>query len=279
MKKLIYSFGIILLFASCTENIDFDLNTDKARLVVEGQISSGKAKHFIKLTQSTSYFFNEETPLVTNAMVSLSDGTNSWTMTEEKPGYYYTPEITPESNKTYSLSINADGENYKATEFMENPIKGDTVSIVLSDTYDTDSNKLVPAYSLFLFVREPEGLGDNYLWKYWLKRPDSAWKNMTPTFSDWIYRNDDFVDGNSPVKGWELFSDIPLEEMPPGTQVRLETYKISTAYYTFLDAVSKQTNRSGFFDGPPANIPSNIDNGALGYFSISGLDMLSTVVN
>ncbi len=279
MKKFIYSFAIILLFVSCTENIDFDLNNEKARLVVEGQITNGKAKHFIKLTQSTSYFFNEEAPLVTNAIVSLSDGTNSWAMTEEKPGYYYTPEITPETNKTYILSINANGESYNATEFMENPIKGDSISIQETEMFDRDSNILVPAYSLFLFSKEPKGLGDNYLWKYWLKRPDSAWKDMTPTFSDWLYRNDDFVDGNNPELGWELFGEIPFEEMPPGTQVRLETFKISTSYYSFLDAIFKQTNRSGFFDGPPANIPSNIDNGALGYFSISGLDTLSTVVN
>jgi len=278
MKNLIYLFVLTFLMSSCTENIDFDLNSEKSRLVVEGEITTGKAKHVVKLTQSTSYYYSEEAPLVTNAAVSLSDGTNSWTLTEEKPGYYYTPEIIGQPNLTYTLSVNDNGTTYSASDFMVAPVIADSLAVVVTESFDQEKNILVDAYSLFLFVEEPVGLGDNYIWKYWLKTPDSAWKNMTPNFEDWVVANDEYVDGNAPEGGWELFADIPLEEMPTGTQVRLEMYKISTPYYDFLNAIALQTQRSGFFDGPPANIPGNISEGALGFFSSSAVDSVSTVV-
>jgi hypothetical protein len=116
------------------------------------------------------------------------------------------------------------------------------------------------------------------MWKYWVKKPDTAWKDMTPTYDDWAYSDDEFIDGNSPAEGWMIFRNVPKEDLPSGTIIRMEMYKITNDYLTFLDAVGEQTNRSGLFDGPPANIPSNIDNGALGYFMVAGVDTSYTVV-
>jgi hypothetical protein len=278
MKNLIYTALAALLFSSCTEEIDFDLNTSKTRLVVEGSITNGTAKHLVKLTTTTSYFENEAAPVVTGAVVSISNGDSTWQLVEEKPGYYYTPKITPAPGKTYTLDIQYDGENYSAAEYMNPPVAADSIEVLLENDFFFEKGKDTLMYNIYLFAQEPAGLGDHYMWKYWAKKPDTAWKDMTPTYEKWIYADDEFIDGNSPDQGWQLFGQIPPSEFKPQTIIRMEMYKISKEYYDFLIAIGEQTQRSGFFDGPPANIPSNIDNGALGYFYVAGVDTSYTVV-
>lgn len=261
-----------MFIVSCTEEIDFDLNTEASRLVVEGEISTARAKHLVKLTKTTSYFNDEEAPLVTDALITISDGDTTWSLVEEKPGHYYTPYILPIPNKTYSLNIVSDGETYTASDYMETTLTVDSINVKKDLEFDFEENEELPFYSIFLFAEEPSGLGDGYVWKYWIKKPDTAWKDMTPRFLDWAYTDDEFIDGNRPDDGWEIFGYIPLDEFPKGTEIRMESYRVSTIYIDFLYAMQAQTDRTGFFDGPPANIPSNVSNGALGFFSAVAVD-------
>ncbi|MBD80749.1 MAG: hypothetical protein CL840_17675 [Crocinitomicaceae bacterium] len=278
MKTTLYIIATLFLFSSCTEKIDFEVDSEQTRLVVEGQITTLKMKHLVKVTQSTSYFYEQAAPVVTGAAVSITDGSSTWVLTEEKPGFYYTSETAFPADKSYTLNIEADGQKYEATDFLNAPITADSVAVVSNEEWDFENNTKKDFYSIHFFVQEPAGLGDNYLWKYWLKRPDSAWKDMTPEYSEWVFATDEYVDGNSPEKGWEMFSYIPKEEMPNGTKVRVEMYKITTLYYKFLYSVGEQTQRTGFFDGPPANITTNLSNRALGFFFAAGADTISTVV-
>lgn len=278
-NKLYILVAIVIGFSSCTEKIDFDLNTEKSRLVVEGNVSSGKGKHSVKLTKTTSYFYSEKAPVVENASVKISDGTDSWTLVEEKPGYYFTPEIEPKTGKTYTITVDAEGQTYTAQERMELVVEFDSIVVRKKEEFDFGEGKDSTYYSIFLYAQEPPNLGDYYLWKYWIKRPsETKWHNMTPTYKEWVYADDEFINGNNPSTGWELFNEIPVDSMPKDSEVRMEMYKITKSYYEFLDAIGNQTQRSGFFDGPPANIPSNFNNGALGYFYAAAVDSAFTTV-
>lgn len=278
MKNILYIFLFSLLTLACTEEVDFDLNTEESRLVVEGEISTASAKHLVKLTKTTSYFNSEEAPYVTDAVLTISDGSTNWSLTEEKPGHYYTPLITPLPNKTYTLSIFSDGETYTASDYMSENLPVDSINVIEDLAFDFEENKELPFYSIFLFAQEPAGLGDGYVWKYWINKPDTAWKDMTARFLDWSYTDDEFIDGNRPDNGWEIFGYIPVKEFPPGTEVRMESYRVSLEYIDFLDAMQAQTARTGFFDGPPANIPSNVSNGAIGFFSAVAVDTSRVIV-
>lgn len=53
-------------------------------------------------------------------------------------------------------------------------------------------------------------------------------------------------------------------------QVRLQMLSISKQKYDFYMAILLETDFSGAgFAGPPANVPTNLSNGALGFFSVS----------
>lgn len=267
LRKLLLVGVAALLLVSCQENIDFDLNTDKERLVVDGLITNVKKKHLVKLTRTTSFYKEEAPPAATGAIVSVSDGSTSWPLVEEEPGMYYTSDIAFAVNKNYTLSIDYDGATYTASDYLYDDLKIDTAVVALNNKFDFEEGKELPFFDLILFAQEKQGLGDYYLWKYQVKKPDTAFKDMTPKYSDWTYGSDEFVDGNNPESGWPLFEGIDPEEIPLNTEVHLQTFVISKSYYDFLDAMGKQVERGSLFDGPPANVPTNLENGALGFFT------------
>jgi hypothetical protein len=81
---------------------------------------------------------------------------------------------------------------------------------------------------------------------------------------------DEFFDGNYANGVWiaSLFTEEETENLLPGDTVSVETYMIDKAYYDFIFAAQIETTmKNPIFSGPPANVPSNISNGALGSFA------------
>ena len=49
--------------------------------------------------------------------------------------------------------------------------------------------------------------------------------------------------------------------------------------YSQNTALGQQVFRGGLFDGPPANVPTNVSNGAMGYFSASSVTYSETIAD
>ena len=158
------------------------------------------------------------------------------------------------------------GTTYTANDYMNSIIEIDTIRTTESEEFSFQSGQEELLASVIMEAQESPGLGDHYLWKLQVKKPDTAYKDLSPTYRDWTFSSDEFVDGRSPVDGWPIFERIPTSEIVSGSTVRVQMFGISKGYYDFLDGLGKQVFRGGLFDGPPANISSNFDNGALGYF-------------
>jgi len=115
MRKQLYILLLgILGLAACTEPIDLDLNTDdNVRLVVDAMLTTAAKPHLVKLTETRDYFVEGEPNTVSNAEVTISDGTTMETLTEQEPGHYYTSsDYAGEVGKTYTLTIQSGGETY-----------------------------------------------------------------------------------------------------------------------------------------------------------------------
>ena len=278
MLRVIIYMVLVVSMVSCQENIDFDLNTEKARLVVDGGITTEKKAHVIKLTETASFYELEPAPMAEGANVVLSDGSTTWTLIEREKGMYYTDSVQGVVGKTYRLSISYKGETYVASEHLFPVTPIDTIFVLKEEGFDFRENVPKDFINIYLKATETKGLGDYYLWKFRVLKPDTAyWKNMTEKYRDWVYSNDEFVDGNSPEQGWGIFGGYDEKEIPSGSIVELEMYSTTKEYYNFLDALGKQAFRGGLFDGPPANVPSNVSNGALGYFWASDISKSQSV--
>lgn len=255
-NSLIFSLFCLLL-ASCTERIDLELNPNNIKkLVVNAWFTNEAKPHEVYLSLTGDYYTNQTPEPATGAVVSISDGENTYSLTEETPGHYFTEaHVKGEAWKNYTLQINWNGENYSATSLLRPVTPIDSVQVRISD-FQVDTDTLTD-YGAFLFALEPSTLDDSYYWKVFLLDNPNDLVN-----THWQIAEDDFVNGKE-IGGAETVT-FPAK---PGDVYVFEQYSITDDAFDFLLGVQTETIYKGsIFDTPPSNIPSNIDNGALGYF-------------
>ncbi len=274
MRAAIYLILSTVALTSCTEVIDFDLNDSQTRIVIEGEITNEKKAHEIKVTESTSYYYTEEPPGVSGANVSISDGVNTFILTEVDtlPGTYRTDSsVQGEVGQQYTLSVSYDNQTYTAVDAMRSVVDMESVFVIpIEDTLFTADT----FYWIIMFGQENPGIGDHYVWDYYLNG-----ELMTYALVDKAFGNDDFVDGASPADGWPVFNGIPYESFEVGDSITLEIRSVSGDYFDFIiESLLNTAFRGGFFDGPPANVSTNIDNGAIGFFRASAVSRKKTRV-
>lgn len=271
MKRLIYIIpAIALLVSGCTKRIDLELNTDEnVRLVVEGWITNQQQAHLVQLTTTTSYFENQAAPRVSGATVSISDGTTTFPLTENGAGMYYTdPNVAGEIGKTYTLNVVWNNEDFAASAYLDTVPMIDSIAQEwhLEPDWEPEDEHL----DLFLYTQELPGLGNHYMWRIFRNG-----ESLRDTLTEITFVEDDFVDGNY-IAGWQ-FDWIDAE---PGDTVTVEQLAISEEANAIFIAIMLETDwRGGPFDTPPANVPSNISNGALGYFGAAGVSEYTLIVD
>jgi hypothetical protein len=271
MKKyFIFILPVLLFTISCTEDVDIELNDDhSSRLVVDGSFTTIAKEHQIVLTRTTSYFDQEDAPRVTGAHVTITDGSIVFPLTEREPGVYKTDSSAQgEIGKEYTLGIELeDGEKYSATSPITKVAAIDSVGMF--PIVDYRSAYLDPEdiyLGLYLFAQEPAGIGDNYLLSIYMN--DTL---LNDTVREFSFQNDDFIDGQY-LPGVEFYWLNGNEFNQDSVRIRVDMLSIQEEYFDYIIALMLETDyRGSMFDGPPANIPTNIDNGGLGFFHASAV--------
>jgi hypothetical protein len=125
----------------------------------------------------------------------------------------------------------------------------------------------------FVLTIDKAGQDPNYI------RHEITWKD-TPTCQGGVceglivfydLKTIDVQEGTKPPK-----EDFVI---PAGATVVRRKYSVSPAYRSFLRAVMSETEwRGGAFDVERANPPTNLSNGAIGFFAVTTVAMDSTVV-
>lgn len=260
-------FANLLVLSSCSEKIDIDLNEGQQKLIVDAWITNEPKEHLVKLNLSSNYFSNQPLPPAEGATVTINDEAGNVENLQEKlPGHYYTnPNFAGEIGKTYFLKILYKGEEYLSSAKMDSVPQIDSLQYILKDEDKPEDEK----YNLELFTQELPGEGDYYMFYTYVND-----ELKTDTLYNVVYVSDLLVDGNY-IANWRL----PNVDFVKGDKVTLEAYSISEDAYDFFDAVIIESDRSGgLFETQPANITSNISNGALGLFFASAVSRDSIVV-
>lgn len=272
--RIIIALAIVLGLTNCTERIDLDLNKNEhQRLVVDGWFTSVPQAHTVRLTLTTDYFKNESAPKATGAIVTISDGTTTITLNEQSPGIYQTaPDVKGEPGKTYTLEIDYNGETYTSSSYMNRVPPIDSLAYKIDeeeiDNPDEDNDGKL-WYELLFYAQEPKGPGDHYYFKAFINGD-----SQSDTLRNNGFVNDDLVDG-SYIDGisYDFF------EVNEGDSIAAEMLSISKEAFEYFNAVMLETDyRGSIFDSPPANIPTNISNGALGFFSASAVSTSYVIV-
>ncbi len=271
---------LILMNLSCTEIVEIDLDSTYTRLVVEGGVTNDSVYHRVQLSLTSDYFSNQPSPRVSDALVFLEFKGTTLQMVEQDsvPGLYLSPyAFRGEIGTTYSLEIlqvdvDQDGisESYHASSTMPGGVTLDSISLSYFSSY------FGSGYQVFMFALDPPS-EDWYGLKFW-KNSDL----LTDTLIKYSVQPDDFYNGKYLFYGIPIgyYSDgEPREKLQPGDTVTLELNSIERAYYDFVgDAQLEIWGNNPLFSGPPANIRSNIDNGAMGVFTAYSIQRTSAVI-
>lgn len=279
MHKLKYIFfiAIAIISFSCTEKMDIKLDETYSRLVVEARFSTDTTVHIVRLTKSTSYFYNQAPPAVSGALVTISDGSNTILLTENitKPGIYETPSNTfGKIGNTYKLSIkNVDINNDGVMEDFE--ANSTIYPISQIDSISTKYNTDFESWEIGCYVLDPP-TEDFYLFNIYKNNILITDTLSEPAITDDILYNGNYTNGISIAY---LIDNDPTEKAFIGDSIELETWRIDKNFFKFMmelkDAVRKQ---NPLFSGPPANIKGNISNGAIGYFAAYSISRARTTI-
>lgn len=272
MKKLILIMIIAIFAASCTERIDIELDDTYTRLVVEGSITTDTARHTVKLSETTSYYYAEEAPGVSGAEVSISDGDTTINLLETEKGIYSSEyEFAGIPGKIYQLDIilstPINGHTQYTAESKLNPIGTiDSVSIEYLDRWE--------AWEIQLWAWDPPTT-DYY--KFDIAKNGVLVTDTInePFVIDDILYNGNFTNGIGIGYLQEEYKDEILKK---GDTVTVIMSSITEEYCDYLWSIQDETSfNSPLFSGPPANIQGNISNGAVGFFSAYSTEHKSTI--
>jgi len=264
MKKLLIFLLIFLVLTSCEEQTAWDLqNVNNNFIVVDGIITNELKVQTISISMPVNGF-NEEPKPVSGATVLVSSNQSVYSFHENtsRPGTYLSDQpITGIKNKSYSLLITTDNQVYSAKAVLAAP-------------------------SEFAFLRYQKNANDNRYRISWVANsynPNRA--AMYQILLDWSgapgYENANpdsckatlYYYTLPTIDVGEVFAPNPEKiTFPSGTVITERRYSLTDEHAAFIRAILMETTwQGGFFNTASANIPTNLSQGAKGFFGACGV--------
>ena len=245
MTKSNFLYIILLtVAASCEKVINVDLKNADPKIVIEGIIDNSGNPAKVIISKSVPFSNANAYPPVTGATVKITDDLgNNFTLTEGPSGTYTNTSLIGTPGRTYVLNAIVNGQAYTATSKMPQPVNFDS----LAQDEITFSALTIFADALFI---DPPGFGNQYQFIETI----NGKRNKTIFILDDMYQdggtiNNELIDEEAKIKK----NDI----------VQVEMRCIDKNIYRYMKGL-QDIEMGGTV---PANPESNIDNGALGYFS------------
>jgi hypothetical protein len=273
--RALYS-GIILLIlfsTGCEKEINLNLKKTTPKLVVEGNILSGLDTTIewqeIKLTLSADYTGNTFPNPVSNAIVKVIEGNNTYNFNHVGEGVYKSNFIAG-VNKTYQLVITYNNDTYEATETIRSGPAMDELAV----NYFPSALGSPEGDFITINTTDPASERNFYLWRLFIN--NRLMINPSPGNIYRAIQKDDFFNGK-PLINYLAFDNFPVIS---GDKARMEQLNISEQMYNYYYAIFNLTASSPVSgDVPPGKIRGNIvnknnsDKNALGYFGACSISI------
>jgi hypothetical protein len=284
--KYIYALMLTIIFSSCTEEINVDVDSGETRLSVEASVTSDLKKHYVILKETSDVFFNQEAIPVRSALITVTDGNTRFNYQETKPGYYESEDaFAGKPGNTYSLSIsnidiNKDGtmEEYLASSTMKPSYVVDSIKMHFDPDYESnrgnDDDDEGPFWLVSLYMKDDIKTEDFYGFACRINNV-----LVHDTITEVLVQKDTYFNGET-TKGTDVgeFNQLkPDEILQDQDVITLETYAITKEYYDFVNQLQEMDEGQNMFSGPPGNIESNISGGAIGFFAVYSITRTSVI--
>jgi hypothetical protein len=250
--RIIALFGLFL--SSCEKVIHLDLNTAEKKYVIEATVTDQPGTAQVLLSQTKNFDDNNQFAGVSGAVITVKEeGGLLTTFTETSPGHYEAPGLAGSSGKSYDLNVTVAGHVFTATSTM--PAKVNMDSIYTTDEFIfTDTRKIVN-----VVFQDPPGRGNNYRF---IQYVNSLKEKQL------FVENDDYTDGRLNITKLYYFPDDNSDStiIHADDSLRIDMLCIDPKVYEYWYSLERNTNGDNN-NVTPANPVSNIQGGALGYFS------------
>lgn len=261
MKNIIIMLTTLLTFTSCfKERIELDNNTDEnKKIVITGWITPLDEPQFIEISQTVNYLGSFTPDRVSGAIVTIEDAITTYDLEEREAGFYYLPEDwTARVGDDYKLRVEVNNKTYTSVHKMRPCPEIENPGFEISEDYEEDDEDLI-FDSMFSF-QDFEGEGDGY---YAATYPKGTMFGDSLIYGE--STDDSFVDG-------QYFKDITLSTgvyYTIGDTAIIDFFSIGLESSDYLQEIENEIFRGSLFDAPPANVRTNIEGGAIGYFIAS----------
>lgn len=265
MRQLLFIVFSLVFFTSCEKEIDLDLEDKSGNIVIEANITDQSGPYYVRITKSVAFTEENQYPPISDAIVIISDNTGQIdTLQYETDGRYKTTNLIGVPGRTYTLQITAQGVNYTAQSTMPQPVNLDDL------TQDSFSIGGETNYNILPVFTDPLPLGNRYLFSVSVN---------AETYKTFQTISDNIDNGLVNQRTLMVTTEDDDDEIVVGDTVHIEMQCIDSDVYTYYTALIQISGDSGPGGSvTPANPPSNISNGALGYFSAHTTTVGSIVI-
>jgi len=279
-----------LLFYSCEEVINPELESASPVLVIDAWLNNAPGPQQIYITRTQPYFENLAPPGVSGATVIVSDQNGKiYNFSESKPGLYvWVPagtEVFGTVGLKYTLSVQAGAESFIAEARMGRVPKIDSITFFLEEASQFTDDQ----YFAEFWATDPIEPND----AYWIKTFKNSEQLLKP--SEIVTAYDAGFSKGSNFNGVAFIAPIrtavnPFDEDEDGNikspyvvgdSIYVQLQSIDEAGFNFLNEVRIQTDRPGgfseLFATPLANVATNITNvnssgsKVLGFFNVGAV--------
>lgn len=271
MKKIIF-ICLLLGLMSCEKRVEWEPQdrTEKF-LVVEGSITNEVKAHQVKLSRPVANLNVPSLP-VSGAVVTISDGTHTWLLTESdtvKGTYFTAADVSGTPGNTYQLRITLGDTLITATDIMGTA--GNLNPLKYSKSGNNNQYQITWVASSYL----PNTAAMYEILLDWSALPAYADTDPDSCRARLFYFTLTTIDVS------DLFSPaIEKITFPKGTVITERKYSLSPAHEEFIRCLLLETSwRGGLWDAVPANLPTNLSGTNAGFFYASSVNTATIIAD
>jgi len=281
--KSLTCLALIICSASCETDVSDDINlaSSPPKLVIDGglerNIVSPVTEQKIRLTTTNNFLSDEPNPIISDAIVNVTDGTTIWDFNHQGNGIYSNADIDLQLNTNYTITIEWNGETYQGIDTLNQvPSFDDFYTVFEEETIFSPGG-----YFLKFDSTDPVGI-ENYYYNR-LFRNGEFLISPDPGNAQNLITSDEFFDGQQRTNV-DINGEIGFEIGETATGQQLG---VSKEYFDYLFELFTQTGNTEISFGgnpPPATIRSNVintttpSNRAVGFFYVVDIEENTLIV-
>lgn len=268
MRRM-WTYILLLLLASCAKEADWTPAGDAGEwIVVDGIITSEARVQYLYIHYN-KYDLNDKPLPLSGAEVIINNEDETFRLTEDPgaPGKYLTDTVVAALlNKNYSLLILNGQDVYSAQAYMVTGQQFPELSYAKNDDdelYHID------------YVASAFEASNPAMWEVlidWSAVP--GYENSDDTRRRLLFYTLPTLDVS------QVFAPLVEEvSFPAGTKIDQRRYSLSPEHAAFIRSLLLETSwQGGVFPSDPANVNTNLSEGALGFFGVCAVNSLSLTV-